>query len=212
MIHIAIVDDHAVIRAGLGEFLAGYEDIRVVGEAANGREAIELVRRLGPDLDVLMLDLKMPGQSGQEVLALIKAKAPCLAVLILSGYPEEVYATSLLRNGASGYLKKDCAPEMMIEAIRRVAKGRHYLTPEVAELSVDRLTHAASLASHELLTAREFQVLLRLARGQGTPAISQELSLSAKTISHYRTQLLRKMDLRSNGDLTFYAVKNRLID
>lgn len=212
MINIGIVDDHAVIRAGLREFLTGYDDLHVVGEAANGREAIELVRRLGPALDVLVLDLMMPGHSGQDAMAQIRGHAPRLAVLILSGYPEELYATALLRQGASGYLGKDCAPEVMVDAIRTVALGRTYFTPAVAALWANRLAQESELLAHEQLTARELQVFLKLAKGRELHAISQEMSLSTKTISAYRTRLLRKMDLGSNGDLTYYALKNKLID
>ncbi len=210
MIKIGIVDDHAVIRAGLREMLAGYRDLRVVGEAANGRDAIDLMRRI--NLDVLVLDLVMPGVSGQDLLTMIRSKIQDLAVLILSGYPEELHALSLIRQGASGYLNKDCAPEVMVDAIRTVASGQHYFTPAVAELAVQRLGCEASSVPHEQLTAREYQVFLRLARGKDTPAICQELSLSYNTIGVHRRRLLQKMDMRTNGDLTYYAMKNRLID
>jgi two-component system invasion response regulator UvrY len=212
MINIGIVDDHAVIRAGLREFLAGFEDLSVMGEAANAREAVELVQRTDLDLDVLVLDLVMPGQSGQDVLATIKVKVPNLAVLILRGYPEELYAVTLIGQGASGYLNKDCAPEVMVDAIRTVAKGQRYFTPAVVELSAQRLQTGVSTVPHEQLTSREFQVFVRLAQGKVTQVICDELALSAKTIGHHRTQLMRKMELRSNGDLTYYAIKNRLID
>lgn len=212
MIHIGIVDDHAVVRAGLREFLAGYDDMRVVGEAANGREALELVHRTGNDLNVLVLDLGLPGQSGQDVLAQIRVRAPDLGVLVLSGFPEELYATKLIQQGASGYLNKECAPQMMIDAIRAVAQGRRYMTPAVAELLAEQLGRPAPQEPHERLTTREFQVFIRLARGVGMTTIGDELSLSGKTIGAHRTRLLKKMELGSNGELTYYAVKNRLID
>lgn len=210
MIHIGIVDDHAVIRAGLREFLGGHSDMCVSGEATNGHEAINLVRRI--KLDVLVMDLMMPRQNGQDVISIIKNRAPNLAVLILSGYSEELYAIALIRQGASGYLNKDCAPDVMVNAIRAVASGRHYFTPAVAELSLVRVGNTSSSIPHEQLTTREFQVFLRLARGKTNPVICDEISLSINSIVQLRRQLLRKMELRTNGELTYYAIKNRLID
>lgn len=210
MIHVGIVDDHAVVRAGLRELLSGCTDMRLVGEAANGREAIELLNSIS--LDVLMLDLMMPGQSGHDLLAQIRAKAPDMAVLILSGYPEEVYAPIMISQGASGYLDKNCSLDIVPDAIRTVAQGRSYLTPAVAQSLMHRTIGSPELALHEELSIREFQVLLKLASGKKTHTISRELLISGKTISTYRTRLLRKLGLTSNADLTYYALKNRLID
>lgn len=132
MIKIGIVDDHAIVRAGLRQFLSEHVDLRVVGEASNGREAIDLVRV--HEIDVLVMDLSMPGQSGLDALAMLRAKAPDMGILILSGYPEEHYAINLIRQGASGYLNKECEPKEIVEAIRTIALGRRYLTPSVADL------------------------------------------------------------------------------
>ena len=161
MIRVAIVDDHAIVRAGLRQYLAEQVDLRVTGEAANGREALNIVRQ--GDVDVLVMDLSMPDQSGVDALAAIKARAPELPVLILSGFPEEHYATTLLRQGAAGYLNKECDPAQIVDAIRTVHRGRKYITPGVAQLLAEGLTGAGDKAPHEMLSEREFQVFLRLA-------------------------------------------------
>ncbi|MFL6665100.1 MAG: response regulator transcription factor, partial [Rhizobacter sp.] len=158
MIRVAIVDDHAIVRAGLRQYFQDQVDLKVTGEAANGREALDLVRK--GDVDVLVMDLSMPDQSGVDALAAIKARAPELPVLILSGFPEEHYATTLLRQGASGYLNKECDPEEIVKAIRTVHRGRKYITPGVAELLADGLSGAGEKPPHEQLSEREFQVFL----------------------------------------------------
>ena len=209
MIRIAIVDDHALVRAGLRKYLAEQVDFKVVAEAANGSEALDIVR--GGDVDVLVLDLSMPGQSGVDALAAIRARAPELPVLILSGFPEAHYAATLLKQGASGYLNKECEPEEIVSAIHPLARGRRYITPRVAELIADQLGDKANLALHETLSEREFQVFLRLAKGETVGAISDSLCLSVKTVSTYRTRVMEKMKLESNSDLTYYALKTGLI-
>lgn len=209
MIKIAIVDDHAIVRAGLRQYLAEQVDLQVVGEAATGREAQELVRKGG--IDVLVMDLSMPDQSGIDVLGAIRARAPELPVLILSGYPEEHYATSMLRQGASGYLNKECDPSEIVTAVRTIARGRRYITPAVAELLADQLGGDVDKSPHELLSERELQVFLRLARGETIGHIADSLSLSVKTVSTYRTRVMEKMKLESNSDLTYYALKNGMI-
>src|SRR5215204_6505490 len=183
MIKVGIVDDHAIVRSGLKQFFSEQVDLRVVGEAASGREAIDLVRTT--ELDVLVMDLSMPGQSGIDALGMIRAKAPDVGILILSGYPEEHYAMNLIRQGASGYLNKECEPMEIVNAIRTISLGRRYISPAVAEL---------------------------LAQGETAGDIAKALSLSVKTVSTYRTRLMEKMSLASNSDLTYYALKNKLID
>lgn len=210
MINVGIVDDHAIVRSGLRQFLSEHVDLRVVGEAANGREAIDLIRNA--EVDVLLMDLAMPGQSGLDVLAMLRAKAPKMGILILSGYPEEHYAISMIRQGASGYLNKECDPKEIVEAIRTIALGRRYVTPGVAELLAQQLNRKDDAPVHEQLSEREFQVFLKLARGETAGDIAKSLSLSVKTVSTYRTRLMEKMGLASNSDLTYYALKNRLID
>lgn len=209
MIRIGIVDDHAIVRAGLRQFLSEQVDLRVTGEAANGREALELVRQ--GDIDVLLLDLSMPDQGGVDALAAIKARRPDLPVLILSGFPETHYAVTLLRQGASGYLNKECDPEEIAKAIRTVALGRRYVTPAVAELLVDGMAGGADRPAHEALSERELQVFLRLAKGEAVGHIADGMCLSVKTVSTYRSRVLEKLKLESNSDLTYYALKNGLI-
>jgi two-component system, NarL family, invasion response regulator UvrY len=210
IIKIGIVDDHAIVRAGLKQFLSEMVDMRVVGEASTGREAIDLVRTT--EMDVIIMDLSMPGQSGIDALAMIRAKAPDVGILILSGYPEEQYAVNLIKQGASGYLNKECEPMEIVNAIRTIALGRRYISPSVAELIAQQLDRKDGSAAHDLLSEREFQVFLKLAKGETAGDIANALSLSVKTVSTYRTRLMEKMGLTSNSDLTYYALKNKLID
>ena len=209
MIRIAIVDDHAMVRAGLRQFFADQADFLVVAEAANGREALDIVRQ--GEVDVMVMDIAMPGQSGVDALAAIKARAPDLPVLILSGFAEEHYATTLLRQGASGYLNKDCDPEDIVKAIRTVARGRKYISAAVAERLAEGLGGDGGRALHEQLSERELQVFLRLARGEAVGVMATSMCLSVKTVSTYRTRVMEKMLLESNSDLTYYALKNGLI-
>lgn len=209
MIRIVIADDHAIVRTGLREFFADQVDLRVTGEAANGSEALELVRQ--GDLDVLLLDLSMPDQSGVDALAAIHARMPELPILILSGFPEAHYATMLIKQGASGYLNKECDPEEIVNAIRTVARGRKYISAAVAEQLASGLDPTAAKAPHELLSEREFQVFLRLAKGETISRIADGMSLSVKTVSTYRSRVMEKMALESNSDLTYYALKAGLI-
>jgi len=208
MIRIAIIDDHAMVRAGLRQFFADQADFAVVAEAASGREAIDIVRR--GEVDVIVMDISMPDQSGVDALAAIKARAPDLPVLILSGFPEEHYAVTLLRQGASGYLNKECDPDEIIKAIRTVCRGRKYITAGVAERLAEGLG-GGDKPPHEHLSERELQVFLRLAKGETIGHIADSMSLSVKTVSTYRTRIMEKMKLASNSDLTYYALKNGLI-
>jgi DNA-binding NarL/FixJ family response regulator len=209
MIRIAIVDDHALVRAGLRQFFAEQLDLCVTAEAANGREALDIARK--GEVDVMLLDIAMPGVSGVDALAAIRARAPELPVLILSGYAEAHYATTLLRLGASGYLNKDCDPEDIVRAVRTVARGRKFITPAVAEQLADGLGAAHERPLHEQLSERELQVFLRLAQGQTIGHLADSLCLSVKTVSTYRGRVMEKMRLASNSDLTYYALKNGLI-
>src|SRR5215468_381595 len=183
MIRVGIVDDHAIVRSGLKQFFAEQVDLRVVAEAASGREAIDLVRRT--ELDVLVMDLSMPGQGGMDALGMIRAKAPEVGILILSAYPEEHYALNLIRQGASGYLNKECEPAEIVNAIRTIALGRRHITPAVADLLARQLDRKADSAPHEQLSEREFQVFLKLAKGETAGDIAKALSLSVKTVSTY---------------------------
>jgi two-component system, NarL family, invasion response regulator UvrY len=209
-IRIGIVDDHSIVRSGLRQFFEDQSDLQVVGEAGSGGEAIDLVRKT--EMDVLLMDLSMPGQTGIDALAMIRAKAPDVAILILSGYPEEHYALNLIRQGASGYLSKQCEPSEIVTAIRTVAQGRRHITPAVAELLAQQLTRPDEGLPHEQLSEREFQVFVRLAKGETVGDIAEGLSISVKTVSTYRTRIMEKMGLTSNSSLTYYALKNKVID
>ena len=209
MIRIAIADDHALVRAGLRQFLADQSDMAVVAEAGTGRQALDIVR--AGQIDVLLLDIAMPDQSGVDALAAIRARAPELPVLMLSGFAEAHYATAMLRQGASGYLNKDCDPDDIVRAIRTVVRGRKYITTGVAELLADGLGRGEDKALHELLSERELQVFLRLAAGETIGHLADSLCLSVKTVGTYRTRVMEKMHLASNSDLTYYALKNGLI-
>jgi two-component system, NarL family, invasion response regulator UvrY len=208
MIRIGIVDDHAIVRTGLRQFLSDEVDLRVTGEAANGREALDLARK--GDVDVLLMDLSMPEQGGVDALMSIKARFPELPIVILSGFPEQHYAVTLLKQGASGYLNKDCDPNEIATAVRTVARGRKYVTPGVAELLANSLG-STDEAPHHKLSERELQVFLRLAQGETVGKIAESMFLSVKTISTYRSRVLEKLELQTNSDLTYYALKNGLV-
>ncbi|MEO8153250.1 MAG: response regulator transcription factor [Rhizobacter sp.] len=210
MINVAIVDDHALVRTGLRQYLDEQVDLKVVAEASDGREVVDIVRN--GNVDVIVLDLSMPKQGGVDTLAAIRARTHDLPVLILSGFPEHQYASSLLRQGASGYLNKGCDAEEIVVAIRTVARKKKYITPAVAEQLAEQLGRGKdSQPPHEDLSDREFQVFLRLAKGESITQIADEKCLSVKTVSTYRTRLLEKLGLGSNSDLTYYALKNGLI-
>ncbi len=208
MINVAIIDDHAIVRAGLKLFLSEQLDIRVVAEGASGRDAVDIVR--AGEASVILLDVSMPDQNGVDALAAIRARNPDIPVLILSSYAAEQYATVLLRQGASGYLNKECDPEEIVGAIRTVALGRRYITPAVADLLASTLGDDAR-APHERLSERELQVFLRLAQGETIGKIAESLALSVKTVSTFRSRVMDKLKLQSNSDLTYYAIKHGLI-
>ncbi len=210
MIRVGIVDDHAIVRSGLRTFLAEHVDLRVMGEANNGKEALELAR--SGEVDVLLMDISMPDQSGVDAMQAIKARFPELPVLILSGFPEAHYATTLLRQGASGYLNKECEPDEIVNAIRTVYRGRRYISPAVAEMLADGAAGGlADKPPHEHLSERELQVFLRLAKGETIGHMAEDMFLSVKTVSTYRTRVLEKLKLSTNSELTYYALKNGLI-
>ena len=210
MIRILVVDDHAVVRAGLRNFLADCPDMEIGGDASNSAEALRLVR--DQDWQVVLLDISLPDKSGVDVLKQIKREKPDLAVLVLSMHAESRYAVQLLRNGASGYLQKEAMAEDLVGAIRTVVAGRKYVSPAVAQLLATDIDSVGDGPLHGTLSEREFEIFCRLARGQGATSIASDLSLSVKTVSTYRTRILEKMKLASNADLTYYAIKNTLID
>jgi DNA-binding NarL/FixJ family response regulator len=208
IIRIGIADDHVIVRASLKQFFSEQADMRVVGEAGSGRETIELAR--SSQLDVLVMDISMPGQNGFDVLPIIKARAPKLAILVLTVHPEDQYALPLIKHGASGFLNKQCGLQEILAAVRAVAHGHHYISPAVGQLLASTLDkHVDGL--HENLSEREFQVFLKLAEGMKPNVIARELSLSPRTVTAHRGRLMKKLHLSTNSDLTYYAIKHKLI-
>ncbi len=209
MLRVAIVDDHEIVRAGFREMLADESGIAIAFEAASGEEALARLPESG--CDVLLLDLALPGQSGVDVLRTLRQHHVDLRVLVLTGYPEERYALTMIRHGADGYLCKECGQAELVQAVRTVAQGRRYLSPHVAELLAGRVAGTAAEAPHQQLSERELQVFLRLAQGQSVSKISDVLHLSVKTVSTYRSRLLEKLGVESNAELAAYALRNGLL-
>jgi two-component system, NarL family, invasion response regulator UvrY len=206
---ILIADDHAVVRAGIRQYLEAESSVGEIGEAASGRDTMDQLR--AREWDLVLLDIFMPDQSGLDILREIQKDYPKVRVLMLSGLPEEQYALSVLRAGASGYLPKESAPEELIKAVLTVLAGRRYVSPEVAELLVAGMDKNPGGQQHERLSTREFQVLSKLAAGRAVSEIADELQLSVKTVSTYRSRVLEKMGLKTNADLTSYALRHGLI-
>ncbi|MCB1954647.1 MAG: response regulator transcription factor [Rhodocyclaceae bacterium] len=209
MLKIAIVDDHQIVRAGFREMLGEEIGFEIAFEAASGEEALDKLR--SEPCDVLLLDLSLPGKSGVDVLRAVRQRYEQLKVLVLSGFPEERYALSMIRNGADGYLCKDCERDDLISAVNTVKQGRRYVSQRTAQLLAEEMLGGGSSSPHEALSEREMQVFLRLAKGESVSAIADILHLSVKTISTYRSRLLEKLDVSSNAELAAYALRNGLI-
>lgn len=209
-IRVGIADDHVILRAAIKQFFQLDGSAQVVAETADGRGAIDMVRNV--PLDVLILDIAMPGHSGLDVIGMLRAKAPKVGILAFSSHAEQQYAVSLIRQGASGYLNKQCEPEELLRAVKTIASGRRYLSARVAELLAQQVEESAAKLPHQRLSDREFQVFIKLARGERSGEIGQELALSPKTVSAYRGKLMDKLGLDSNSSLTRYALENRLIE
>jgi DNA-binding NarL/FixJ family response regulator len=211
-IRLLIADDHEIVRAGLEQFISEQGDMEVVAQAATGDEVLALMR--SQTFDVVLMDISMPHKNGIDTLRILRQTHPALPVLILSGHPEAHYAVNLLRAGAKGYIAKDATPEEMIRAIRIVSRGKRYLSENAADLVSSELTRpeGSSPALHETLSSREFQIFRKLATGQSPTKIGEELHISVKTVSTYRSRVLAKMNLKTNADLTYYAIKNELME
>jgi len=209
VIKILVADDHAIVREGLKQILVETSGIIVAGEASDGNQALNQVRK--GDYDLVLLDIAMPGLSGLEVLKQLKSERPDLPVLMLSMYPEEQYAVRTLRAGASGYLTKQSAPDELIAAIRKVCMGGKYVTSSLAENLAFYLEMDSDRPAHELLSDREYQVMLMIGSGKRVKEIADELSLSVKTISTNRSRALRKMGMKTNAEFTYYAIKHDLV-
>jgi len=210
MIKILIADDHPIVRQGLRQILSDISDMEIAGEAVNAQETLDQVRVGG--WDVLVLDITMPDRSGFDILKELKHEQPDLPVLVLSIHGEEQFAVRVLKAGASGYLTKENAPAELIKAIRKVVDGGKYISPSLAETLAFNLEETSGRPRHEALSNREFQVMQMMASGKTLTEIAEELSLSAKTVSTYRTRLLEKMDLTTNAEIIRYAIENGLIE
>ena len=209
MISVLIADDHTVVRQGLKEILSHDAQLRVVGEATNGDEVLRLVESLR--IDALVLDISMPGKNGLDVLKELKRTHPSLPVLVLSMHPEDQFAIRILRAGAAGYVTKESAPDELIGALRKVCAGGKYVSPQLAEKLAIFIEQEKSGPLHEQLSDREYQVLRMLALGKTVSEIADELLLSVKTISTYRTRVLEKMKMSTNAELTRYALQHQLV-
>jgi len=210
MIKVLIADDHPIVRQGLRQILSGIPDMEVAGEAANAQETLDQVRVGG--WDVLVLDITMPDRSGFDILKELKHDQPHLPVLVLSIHAEEQLAVRVLKAGASGYLTKENAPNELVKAIRKVVSGGKYISRGLAESLAFGLDTDSARPQHEALSDREFQVMQLMASGKTLTEIAEELSLSTKTVSTYRTRLLQKMNLETNADIIRYAIENELIE
>lgn len=209
MIKVLIADDHTIVRDGLKQILDDAGNISVVAEAADGREVIDLVRRHHPD--VVLLDISMPGRGGLDVLKDLTNMQPAPATLVLTMHPEEHYAVRAVRAGAAGYLTKSSAAEELVDAIRKVAGGGRYVTQSVGERLLMEFQRSGEQLTYETLSDREHQVMCLIARGLRVADIAEELSLSAKTISTYRSRILKKLDLKTNAEIVRYAINEGLV-
>ncbi|WP_018411640.1 response regulator [Methyloversatilis thermotolerans] len=207
---VLLADDHQIVRNGLRQLIDAEPDLEVVAEASTSAETLTLLRQ--HEVDVLLLDISMPDRDGMDTLRLLRSHRAELPVLIISAYAEEQYALNMLRAGANGYIRKDADVDDILSAIRTVLRGRRYVSDTVADLLTQRLNGDADAPAHQQLSEREFQVLHKLATGKSVTEIADELFISVKSVSTYRSRLLTKLNLKSNAELTYYALKNGLIE
>lgn len=208
MIKILIADDHTIVRHGLKQIVNAEAQMTTVGEAQNGNEVLELARKL--PIDVVVLDITMPGRNGLETLKELKREHPSIAVIVLSMHPKDQYAVRILKAGAAGYIAKEDATEELVAAIKKAYRGEKYISPEVAELLADYVERGATTESHKLLSDREYEVFCMLAQGKSVTQIAEQLSLSIKTISTYRTRILEKTGMTTNSEITRYCLEKNL--
>ena len=210
MIRVLIADDHPVVRKGLRQFLAEEPGVQVAAEAGSAAEVLSLLGKTNPH--VLLLDINMPGRSGLEALEEIRRTFPAVRVIVLSVHPEEQLGVRAIRGGAAGYLNKDAAPEELMNAIRTVSSGRKFIAPALAEALAMSLDTSTDRDPHESLSSRELQLLRMIGLGKTVSEVADELALSVKTVSTYRTRLLEKMNMKTNAELTRYALQKGLSD
>ena len=208
MTKILVADDHPIVRQGLKQILSDYPDLTIADEAGTGQDVLAKVGK--KDFDIVLLDISMPGRNGLDILKELKTKKPKLPVLVLSIHPEDQYAVRVLKLGAAGYLTKESLPEELVAAIRKVARGRKYVSNSLAEKLAADLEINAEKSPHENLSDREYQVMSMIASGKRLKDVAEELSLSIKTISTYRSRIMEKMNMRNNAELIRYALQNGL--
>ncbi len=206
MIKVVIADDHAIVREGLKQMVSGIADMQVVGEAESGDQALKLIR--AENWDILLLDIAMPGKHVLELIKLAKQQHPSRPILILSMYPEDQYAIRMLRAGADGYLTKETAPAHLVAAIRKLAEGGKYISEAMAEKLLGELHSDHQKPLHATLTDREFQVFYAIGTGKGMTEIASNMALSVKTVSTYRTRIMKKMKMTKNVEIIQYVLKN----
>lgn len=210
MINVVICDDHKIVREGLSKIIANFPDIKIIADdIASGEELLQRLRKVEPDL--IVLDVSLPGRSGLEVLKQIKILYPDIKVLVLSMYPEDQFAIRMLKAGASGYLHKDSAPEVLIEAVRVIYNGGEYLSPAITKLLYREMSSKNQELPHSSLSDREYEVFLAIGEGKPNNQIASQLSLSAKTISTYRARILNKMNMDNNSDIIKYILLHNLL-
>ena len=210
MIRLLLVDDHTIFRQGLKRLLAEQEGFDVVAEASDASDALRRVRE--EEFDVALLDVNMPGRSGLEMLPSFKAERPSLPIVVLSMYPAEQYALRAFQAGAAGYVTKDMDAGDLIDSIRKVAKGGRYMTAAVVEQLLDAKERATDDAALKQLSSREYEIMLLIVRGTKLTDIGKQMFLSVKTVSTYRTRILKKLGVSSNTELARYALQNRMVD
>jgi len=206
---ILICDDHKIVREGLRQILGHLSGITLIAEAGNGNEALDLIKK--DVYDILLLDISLPDKSGLEVLQVVKERWPKINVLMLSMLPQEQYAIRALKMGASGYLTKDTASEELLLAVKKVSEGGKYISASLAEGMVINLEKENNHIKHNLLSGREFEILIKIANGKSLQEIGNELFISVKTVSTYRSRIMEKMELSRNTELTRYCMENKLI-
>jgi two-component system invasion response regulator UvrY len=209
VIRILVADDHGVVRKGLKQIMTESPEMTIAAEAATGQEALELAR--SGSFDLVILDIAMPGRSGLDILRELRTEAPSLKVIILSMYPEEQYAIRSLRDGASAYLTKGTSPEELMLAIRTVASGKKYITSSVADKLAAYVEDGSQRLPHDTLSDREMQILVLIGSGKQVSDIAEELNLSIKTVSTYRSRILLKMSMETNAQLIRYSIEHGLV-